>query len=182
MGPGPQRLISDMGFCGAYIQAPMNERWLERERQCHVTRRGCYYSIKYYWNIYFNKYRKTHFDYKTWNPVQYSTVHDMYIHCVVYIPSAVLRIASKWLTYFTSLIKIWALSHAFRPPGSIRGLLLVLIGLGLYCPLQSWAHATSVATIRSVLTPQHSCLLHYRLIWGKNSFTLTPRGELFVVF
>ena len=59
MGPGPQRLISDMGFCGAYIQAPMNERWLERERQCHVTRRGCYYSIKYYWNIYFNKYRKT---------------------------------------------------------------------------------------------------------------------------
>ena len=37
------------------------------------------YQILLKYSIYFNKYRKTHFDYKTWNPVQYSTVHDMYI-------------------------------------------------------------------------------------------------------
>ena len=174
MGPGPQRLISDMGFCGAHIQAPMNERWLERERQCHVTRRGMLLLYQIYTSTNIAKpilTIKPETLYSTWN-----------VHCVVYIPSAVLRIASKWLTYFTSLIKIWALSHAFRPPGSTSGLLLLPIGLGMVCPLQSWAHATTVATIRSVLTPQHSCLSHYRLIWGKNSFTLTPRGELFVVF
>ena len=82
----------------------------------------------------------------------------------------------------TTLSNIIEIQYAFRPPGSTSGLLLLPIGLGMVCPLQSWAHATTVATIRSVLTPQHSCLSHYRLIWGKNSFTLTPRGELFVVF
>ena len=76
MGPGPQRLISDMGFCGAHIQAPMNERWLEREtvsrdQERHATTLS---------NIYFNKYRKTHFDYKTWNSVQYMkcTLRSLY--------------------------------------------------------------------------------------------------------